>query len=156
MRAVNLLPRDEVTTKQRILAHDRHILTRWADWMESLRNEYSMPAMSVLGTVGCVAFLLWQPLSLSTEGVSIDFEASFHDRVEQYSRLLERADAPAAPPGTVADASLLWHRTTAAIEVEQVMVLGEGRPFVSALARALRFPFRPGAAEAEEREVAED
>jgi hyaluronan synthase len=43
-----------VTTKQRILAHDRHILTRWADWMESLRNEYSMPAMSVLGTVGCL------------------------------------------------------------------------------------------------------
>jgi putative ABC transport system permease protein len=33
-------------------------------------------AGGVLGTVGCVAFLLWQPLSLSTEGVSIDFEAS--------------------------------------------------------------------------------
>jgi hyaluronan synthase len=43
-----------VTTRQRILAHERHVLTRWADWMESVRNEYSMPAMSVLGTVGCL------------------------------------------------------------------------------------------------------
>ncbi|HEX7095891.1 MAG TPA: glycosyltransferase family 2 protein [Acidimicrobiales bacterium] len=42
------------TTRQRILAPDRHVLTRWADWMENLRNEYSMPAMSVLGTVGCL------------------------------------------------------------------------------------------------------
>lgn len=33
-------------------------------------------AGGVLGTLGCAAFLLWQPLSLSTEGVSIDFEAS--------------------------------------------------------------------------------
>ena len=30
------------------------MLTRWADWMESVRNHYSMPAMSVLGTVGCL------------------------------------------------------------------------------------------------------
>jgi hyaluronan synthase len=43
-----------VTTRQRILDPHRHVLTRWADWMESLRNEYSMPAMSVLGTVGCL------------------------------------------------------------------------------------------------------
>ena len=43
-----------VTTRQRILEPDRHILTRWADWMDGLRNEYSMPAMSVLGTVGCL------------------------------------------------------------------------------------------------------
>jgi hyaluronan synthase len=43
-----------VTSRQRILGHDRHVLTRWADWMESVRNEYSMPAMSVLGTVGCL------------------------------------------------------------------------------------------------------
>jgi len=43
-----------VTTKQRILEPQRHILSRWADWMESLRNEYAMPAMSVLGTVGCL------------------------------------------------------------------------------------------------------
>ena len=28
-----------------------------------------------LGTVACVAFLLWKPMSLSTEGVSIDFAA---------------------------------------------------------------------------------
>jgi hyaluronan synthase len=42
------------TTKQRILEPARHVLTRWADWMESLRNEYAMPAMSVLGTVGCL------------------------------------------------------------------------------------------------------
>ena len=43
-----------VTTRQHILAQERHVLTRWADWMESVRNEYSMPAMSVLGTVGCL------------------------------------------------------------------------------------------------------
>lgn len=43
-----------VTTRQRILHPERHVLTRWADWMESVRNEYSMPAMSVLGTVGCL------------------------------------------------------------------------------------------------------
>lgn len=33
-------------------------------------------AGGLLGTVACVAFLLWQPMSLSTEGVSIDFAAS--------------------------------------------------------------------------------
>jgi hyaluronan synthase len=43
-----------VTTRQRILDPDRNVLTRWADWLESVRNEYSMPAMSVLGTVGCL------------------------------------------------------------------------------------------------------
>jgi hyaluronan synthase len=42
------------STRQRILAPERHVLTRWADWMENLRNLYSMPAMSVLGTVGCL------------------------------------------------------------------------------------------------------
>lgn len=43
-----------VTTRQHIVAQERHVLTRWADWMESVRNEYSLPAMSVLGTVGCL------------------------------------------------------------------------------------------------------
>jgi cellulose synthase/poly-beta-1,6-N-acetylglucosamine synthase-like glycosyltransferase len=43
-----------VTTNQRILAPHRHVLTRWADWMESVRSCYSMPAMSVLGQVGCL------------------------------------------------------------------------------------------------------
>jgi hyaluronan synthase len=43
-----------VTTRQRILKPNRNWLTRWADWLESVRNEYSMPAMSVLGTVGCL------------------------------------------------------------------------------------------------------
>ncbi len=33
-------------------------------------------AGGVLGTAACIAWLLWQPLSLSTEGVSIDFVAS--------------------------------------------------------------------------------
>jgi putative ABC transport system permease protein len=33
-------------------------------------------AGGILGTVACVAFLAWQPMSLSTEGVSIDFVAS--------------------------------------------------------------------------------
>jgi hyaluronan synthase len=43
-----------VTTRQRILDPGRNVLTRWADWLENVRNEYSMPAMSVLGTVGCL------------------------------------------------------------------------------------------------------
>jgi putative ABC transport system permease protein len=33
-------------------------------------------AGGILGTAGCVAFLLWRPMSLSAEGVSIDFVAS--------------------------------------------------------------------------------
>jgi cellobiuronic acid synthase len=41
-----------VTTRQRILDPGRGVLTRWADWLENVRNEYSMPAMSVLGTLG--------------------------------------------------------------------------------------------------------
>jgi hyaluronan synthase len=43
-----------VTTRQRILDPGRSVLTRWADWLENVRNLYSMPAMSVLGTVGCL------------------------------------------------------------------------------------------------------
>lgn len=43
-----------VTTRQRILDPSRTVLTRWADWLESVRCQYSMPAMSVLGTVGCL------------------------------------------------------------------------------------------------------
>ncbi len=43
-----------VTARQRILEPGRSVLTRWADWLENVRAEYSMPAMSVLGTVGCL------------------------------------------------------------------------------------------------------
>lgn len=43
-----------VTTNQRIIDYDRNILTRWADWLENIRVQYSMPAMSVLGQVGCL------------------------------------------------------------------------------------------------------
>jgi hyaluronan synthase len=43
-----------VTTRQRIIDPTRNTLTRWADWLENVRNEYSMPAMSVLGSVGCL------------------------------------------------------------------------------------------------------
>jgi hyaluronan synthase len=43
-----------VTTRQRIIDPGRTVLTRWADWLENVRNEYAMPAMSVLGTVGCL------------------------------------------------------------------------------------------------------
>ncbi|MFJ8438204.1 glycosyltransferase family 2 protein [Kitasatospora griseola] len=43
-----------VTTRQRILDPGRSVLTRWADWLESVRCQYSLPAMSVLGTVGCL------------------------------------------------------------------------------------------------------
>jgi hyaluronan synthase len=43
-----------VTTRQRILSPDRNFVTRWADWLESSRSLYSMPAQSVLGHVGCL------------------------------------------------------------------------------------------------------
>ncbi|HEY7143984.1 MAG TPA: glycosyltransferase [Streptosporangiaceae bacterium] len=43
-----------VTTRQRIFWPRRSVLTRWADWLETARAEYSLPAMSVLGTVGCL------------------------------------------------------------------------------------------------------
>jgi len=43
-----------VTTRQRIIDPGRSVLTRWADWHEGMRSEYSVPAMSVLGTVGCL------------------------------------------------------------------------------------------------------
>ena len=43
-----------VTTRQRILDPRRCFLTRWADWLENSRALYSMPAQSVLGTVGCL------------------------------------------------------------------------------------------------------
>lgn len=43
-----------VTTRQRILQPGRTFLTRWADWLENSRALYSMPAQSVLGTVGCL------------------------------------------------------------------------------------------------------
>lgn len=43
-----------VTTNQRIIDPDRNVLTRWADWLENIRVQYSMPAMSVLGQVGCL------------------------------------------------------------------------------------------------------
>jgi hyaluronan synthase len=43
-----------VTTRQRILDPGRSFLTRWADWLENVRALYSMPAQSVLGTIGCL------------------------------------------------------------------------------------------------------
>jgi cellulose synthase/poly-beta-1,6-N-acetylglucosamine synthase-like glycosyltransferase len=43
-----------VTSRQRILRHDRCLLTRWADWLENARALYMMPAQSVLGCVGCL------------------------------------------------------------------------------------------------------
>lgn len=43
-----------VTTNQRIIEPERNVLTRWADWLENIRVQYSMPAMSVLGQVGCL------------------------------------------------------------------------------------------------------
>ena len=43
-----------VTTAQRILDYRRSVITRWADWLENSRAQYSMPAQSVLGAVGCL------------------------------------------------------------------------------------------------------
>jgi hyaluronan synthase len=42
------------STRQRILEPKRNFLTRWADWLENSRALYSMPAQSVLGTIGCL------------------------------------------------------------------------------------------------------
>ncbi len=58
-----------VTTRQRILEPRRNFLTRWADWLENSRALYSMPAQSVLGTVGCLP------------GRTIAFRRSVLDRV---------------------------------------------------------------------------
>jgi cellobiuronic acid synthase len=43
-----------VTTRQRVLDHERCLITRWADWLENARALYMMPAQSVLGRVGCL------------------------------------------------------------------------------------------------------
>lgn len=43
-----------VASRQRIFDPGRSVLTRWADWLENVRNLYSMPAMSVVGTLGCL------------------------------------------------------------------------------------------------------
>jgi hyaluronan synthase len=43
-----------VTSRQRILDHDRCWITRWSDWLENSRALYAMPAQSVLGQVGCL------------------------------------------------------------------------------------------------------
>jgi hyaluronan synthase len=43
-----------VTTNQRIFGRERNVLSRCADWMEDIRATYSLPAMSVLGQVGCL------------------------------------------------------------------------------------------------------
>lgn len=42
------------TTKQRVLDPRRSFFTRWADWMESSRAHYALPAQSALGYVGCL------------------------------------------------------------------------------------------------------
>jgi hyaluronan synthase len=43
-----------VSTQQRIVNPGRAWLTRFADWLEDIRCELSMPAMSVAGQVGCL------------------------------------------------------------------------------------------------------
>jgi hyaluronan synthase len=43
-----------VTGNQRIRTKGRSIILKWADWFELLRAEYSLPAMSALGSVGCL------------------------------------------------------------------------------------------------------
>jgi hyaluronan synthase len=43
-----------VTTRQHVFEPERTMWTRWADWIESVRTHYSTPAMSVMGTVGCL------------------------------------------------------------------------------------------------------
>ena len=43
-----------VTTHQEIIDPDRNTVTRIAAWMEATRAKFSMPAMSALGTVGCL------------------------------------------------------------------------------------------------------
>lgn len=43
-----------VTTHQAIANADENLVTRFAAWMEKARAHWSMPAMSVHGTVGCL------------------------------------------------------------------------------------------------------
>ena len=43
-----------VTTHQRILDPQRNWISRFADWMEDIRCTFAMPAMSVMGEVGCL------------------------------------------------------------------------------------------------------
>lgn len=43
-----------VTTHQEISNPDVNMMTRFATWMERARSHWSMPAMSVHGTVGCL------------------------------------------------------------------------------------------------------
>jgi hyaluronan synthase len=43
-----------VTTRQSILNPERNLLTKWANWLEEIRVQYSLPTVSSLGTVGCL------------------------------------------------------------------------------------------------------
>lgn len=43
-----------VTTRQSIWNPERNLLSKWANWLEAIRVEYSLPTMSRLGTVGCL------------------------------------------------------------------------------------------------------
>lgn len=43
-----------VTSSQRIYQPDRNLITKFADWLELIRDRGSMRAMSVYGTVGCL------------------------------------------------------------------------------------------------------
>lgn len=66
-----------VTGDQRIAASDKNILTRWSDWFELLRTSYSLPAMSVLGAVGC---LPGRTIAFRTEILKRNVRRFLHDR----------------------------------------------------------------------------
>lgn len=70
-----------VTTHQNIYPERREqgIIARFADWMEDTRTLYSMPAMSVFGTVGC----------LPGRTIAIRSEVFFDDDGRNITRFME-------------------------------------------------------------------
>ena len=122
-----------VTTRQRILDPRRNFLTRWADWLENSRALYSMPAQSVLGTVGCLP------------GRTIAFrrqvlEAAMHDFMTQkfLGVFLEVSDDRTLTNLTLKQGyrtvyqstSLVYHRRAASLEEDDqtTVSVGPGQP----------------------------
>jgi len=84
-----------VTTSQTIENLDVNIWTRWASWIEEIRNNYSFPAMSSKNMVGClpgrtIAFrrhLLndFMPLFLNDEFLGLHLEVSDDRALTNYT-----------------------------------------------------------------------
>lgn len=66
-----------VTSRQAIYERNRNVLTRFADWMEGVRADLSMPAMSVTGAVGC---LPGRAIAFRREIVQRNLDRFLHER----------------------------------------------------------------------------